>query len=127
MIERITNLFSESNKKLGPVTKEKRSNTKKRDITVWKVKTHVQKHKSCFYFGQISASRKLVRNILQERAVKTRFFYAYFQRCFYKNVFLKYTAKLQENTHAEVQFQQSCKATLVKSHFCLVLSYKCSA
>ena len=44
---------------------------------------------------------------------------AYFQRCFYKNVFLKYTAKLRENTHAEVQFQQSCKATLLKSHFCI--------
>ena len=27
------------------------------------------------------------------------------QRCSYENVFWKYAANLQENTHAEVQFQ----------------------
>ena len=29
----------------------------------------------------------------------------------------KYAADLQENTHAEVWFQQSCKATLLKLQF----------
>ena len=35
-----------------------------------------------------------------------------------EKVFSKYAANLQENTHAEVRFQQSCKAiaTLVESH-----------
>ena len=30
---------------------------------------------------------------------------------------LKICCKLTENTHAEVQFQLICKATLLKSHF----------
>ena len=37
--------------------------------------------------------------------------------CSEKKVFWKYAADLQENTHAEMQFQQSCKVTLLKSHF----------
>ena len=32
-------------------------------------------------------------------------------------VFWKYAANLQENTHAEVWFQKSYFATLLKSHF----------
>ena len=32
-------------------------------------------------------------------------------------MFWKIAADLQENTHAEVRFQQSCKATIFKSHF----------
>ena len=39
------------------------------------------------------------------------------QRCSLEKVFWKYAANLQGNTHAEVWFQQSCKATLLKSHF----------
>ena len=39
------------------------------------------------------------------------------QRCSQEKVFWKYVANLQENTHAKVQFQYSCKATLLKSHF----------
>ena len=38
-------------------------------------------------------------------------------RCSYKEVFWKHTENLLENTHAEVRFQQSYKATLLKSHF----------
>ena len=34
-----------------------------------------------------------------------------------KLVFWKYVANLQENTHAEVWFQWSCFATLLKLHF----------
>ena len=30
---------------------------------------------------------------------------AVLQRCSYENVFLKYAANLQDNTHAKVQFQ----------------------
>ena len=33
------------------------------------------------------------------------------QRCSYEKVFWKYAANLQENTHAEMRFQQSYKAT----------------
>ena len=40
-------------------------------------------------------------------------------RCSYKKVFWKYTAKLQEITHAEMRFQWSCKATLLKLHFAM--------
>ena len=36
------------------------------------------------------------------------------QRNSFKKVFWKYAANLQENTHAEVQFHWSCKATLLK-------------
>ena len=39
------------------------------------------------------------------------------QRCSSEKVLWKYAANLQENTHAEVQFQRSCFATLLKSHF----------
>ena len=39
------------------------------------------------------------------------------QRCSYKKAFWKYAANLQENTHAEMWFQQSYKVTLLKSHF----------
>ena len=39
------------------------------------------------------------------------------QRCSYKKVFWRYAENLQENTHTEVQYQQSCFATLLKSHF----------
>ena len=38
-------------------------------------------------------------------------------RCSYKKVFGKYAANLQENTHAEDRFQQSCLANLLKLHF----------
>ena len=38
-------------------------------------------------------------------------------RCSYKKVFRKYAANLQENNHAEVRFQYSYFATLLKSHF----------
>ena len=38
-------------------------------------------------------------------------------RCSYKKMFRKYAANLQENTHVEVLFQSSCKATILKSHF----------
>ena len=34
-----------------------------------------------------------------------------------KKIFWKYAVNLQENTHAEVWFQYSCFATLLKSHF----------
>ena len=37
--------------------------------------------------------------------------------CSYKMVFSKYATNLQKNTHAEVRFQKSCKAALLKSHF----------
>ena len=39
------------------------------------------------------------------------------QRSSLEKVFWKYAANLQENTLAEVWFQESCKATLMKSHF----------
>ena len=39
------------------------------------------------------------------------------QRCSCKKVFWKYAASIQENTHPEMWFQQSCKTTLLKSHF----------
>ena len=39
------------------------------------------------------------------------------RRCSEEKVFWKYAAHLQENTHAEVWFQESCFATLLKSHF----------
>ena len=42
-------------------------------------------------------------------------------------VFWKYAAKLQENTYAEVRFQLSCKATLLKTHFGMVFSCKFAA
>ena len=32
-------------------------------------------------------------------------------------VFWKYAANLQGNTHANMWFQESCNATLLKSHF----------
>ena len=35
----------------------------------------------------------------------------------YKKMFRKHSANLQENTHAEVRFQKSCKGTLLKLHF----------
>ena len=38
-----------------------------------------------------------------------------------------YTENLQENIHAEVSFQQSCKATLLKSHFGLRVLLCCAA
>ena len=38
-------------------------------------------------------------------------------RCSYTKVFGKYAADLQENTYAEVRFQQSCLANVLKSHF----------
>ena len=38
-------------------------------------------------------------------------------KCSEKKVFWKYAANLQENTHAEMRFQQSCKVTLLKSYF----------
>ena len=46
---------------------------------------------------------------------------------FLKNkVFWKYAANSQENTHAEVRYQYSCSATLLKSHFGMgVLLYIC--
>ena len=45
---------------------------------------------------------------------------------FLSKVFWKYAANLQENTHAEVRFQKSCKATLLKSDFGMgVLLYIC--
>ena len=40
-----------------------------------------------------------------------------FRRCPCKNVFWKHTANLQENIHAKLWFQQSCKETLLKSPF----------
>ena len=39
------------------------------------------------------------------------------QMCSYKKVFLNYAANLQENNHAKMRFQKSCKATLLKSLF----------
>ena len=42
-------------------------------------------------------------------------------------MFWKHAANLQENTHAKVRFQWSCKATLLKSHFKLVFSSKFAA
>ena len=36
---------------------------------------------------------------------------------FYKKVFWKYAANLQENTHAEVTFQWSCFEALLRWHF----------
>ena len=39
------------------------------------------------------------------------------KRCSCKNVFWKFAADLQENTHAEVRFQQRGKATLLRSQF----------
>ena len=42
------------------------------------------------------------------------------QMCFfYKIKFWKYATNLQENTHAEMWFQWSYKATLLESHFCI--------
>ena len=43
------------------------------------------------------------------------------QRCFYKKVFWNYAANLQENTHIEVWFQQSCKFA---GYFHNVFSYE---
>ena len=40
------------------------------------------------------------RAISFQRATETTI-----QRCYYKKVFLKYAANLQENTHAKVKFQ----------------------
>ena len=37
--------------------------------------------------------------------------------CSSEKVFLKYAANLLENVHVGVRFQQSCKETLMKSHF----------
>ena len=34
-----------------------------------------------------------------------------------EEVFWKYETRLQENTHAEVRYQWSCFATLLKSYF----------
>ena len=39
------------------------------------------------------------------------------QRYLQEEVLWRYTAYLQENTHAEVRFQYSCFAALLKSHF----------
>ena len=39
------------------------------------------------------------------------------RRCSYKMVFRKFATSLQEDTHAEVRFQYSCKTTILKSHF----------
>ena len=39
------------------------------------------------------------------------------QRCSEEKVFWKYAVNLQEDTHAEVRFQCSCSANLLKSHF----------
>ena len=39
------------------------------------------------------------------------------QTCSREKVFWKYAENLQENTHAEVWFQWSCFATLLKSDF----------
>ena len=39
------------------------------------------------------------------------------QRCSQEKLFCEYAANLQENTHAEVRFQLSCKLTLLNSHF----------
>ena len=47
---------------------------------------------------------------------KHRLTEAAIQRCSYKKVLRKYEANLQENTYAEVRFQQSYKTTLLKSH-----------
>ena len=37
--------------------------------------------------------------------------------CSYKKALWKYAANVQENTLSEVRFQESCRATLLKSHF----------
>ena len=42
------------------------------------------------------------------------------QRCSMKKMFWKYAANLQENNQAEV-WGRSCQATLLKSHFCMVV------
>ena len=39
------------------------------------------------------------------------------QRCSSEEMFWKYAANLQENTYTEMWFQQSCFASLLKSHF----------
>ena len=44
--------------------------------------------------------------------------------CFQKEVFWKHAARLQENTHVEVWFQQKCFVTLLKAHFGMVFSSK---
>ena len=46
-----------------------------------------------------------------------KFAEATIQRCSQENLFWKYAANLQENTHAKVSFQESCLAALLKSHF----------
>ena len=47
-------------------------------------------------------------------------------KCPYRKLFWKCAANLQESTNDEVQFQQSCKATFLKSHFGIgVLLYIC--
>ena len=38
-------------------------------------------------------------------------------RCSYNMLFRKYTANLHKNIHVKVRFSESCKATLLKSHF----------
>ena len=45
------------------------------------------------------------------------FLEAAIQRCSQEKVFWKYAANLLENTHAEVWFQWSCKATLLKLYY----------
>ena len=41
---------------------------------------------------------------------------AVIQRCSYEKLFWKYAANLQENTHAELRFQQSRYGILLISH-----------
>ena len=72
--------------------------------------------------GGISMSRKIVKDCFCFDYAEIDFgirgmedLEAVTQRCSYEKVFWKYAANLQENT--EVRFQQSCKATLLKSHF----------
>ena len=49
------------------------------------------------------------------------------QRCSYEKVFWKYAANLLENTDAEVWFQWSSFATLLKLHFGMRALFKFAA
>ena len=82
---------------------------------------------------------KLVRNILENKPNLTRIFIKNYgrhvewrftevvpHRCSSKQLFWKYAANLQENTHAEVWFHKSWSAALLKSLFRMgVLLYIC--
>ena len=100
------------------------------NIIEWKNSKYVAKRNSVFgHFPRIRTFWTFLTHCIQSLCIQNSVKHVIWRfpqeeltrssqpEVFLINIFWKYVTDLQENTHTEVQTEESCKATLLKSHF----------